>query len=42
MTEQAAEYYQLYTGFEFPPQSYQLDSATVALYLEAVKESSDL
>ncbi len=42
MTEQATEYYQLYVGFEFPPQSYKLDSSVVSLYLEAVKESSDL
>jgi acyl dehydratase len=43
MAEQAkTEYYQLFVGFEFPPQSYKLDSSTVSLYLEAVKESSEL
>ncbi len=36
------EYYQLFTGFEFPPQSYKLDSSMVASYLEAVRESNDL
>jgi hypothetical protein len=42
MAERATEYYQLFAGFEFPPQSYKLDSSTVSLYLEAVKEPSDL
>jgi acyl dehydratase len=43
MAEQAkAEYYQLFVGFEFPPQSYTLDSSTVALYLDATRESNDL
>ncbi len=43
MTEKAKiEYQQLSAGFEFQPQSYKLDSATVALYLEAVKESNEL
>jgi acyl dehydratase len=43
MTEKARiEYHQLTAGFEFPPQSYTLDSATVSLYLEAVKESHEL
>jgi hypothetical protein len=43
MTEKARiEYHQLSAGFEFQPQSYTLDSATVSLYLEAVGESHDL
>jgi acyl dehydratase len=43
MAEQSkTEYYQLYVGFEFPPQSYKLDSSVVSLYLEAVKETNDL
>ncbi|MBN1188518.1 MAG: MaoC family dehydratase [Dehalococcoidales bacterium] len=29
-------------GFEFPEQSYVLDSAVVSLYLEAVKDDHDL
>jgi acyl dehydratase len=37
-----AEYYQLTVGFEFPPQNYILDAAAVALYLDAVKETSSL
>jgi acyl dehydratase len=43
MTEKARiEYHQLSAGFEFPPQSYTLDSAAVSLYLEAVKENNEL
>jgi len=43
MAEQIkTEYYQLHVGFEFPPQSYKLDSAVVSMYLEAVKEPNDL
>jgi hypothetical protein len=42
MTEKPTEYYKLFVGFEFPPQSYKLDSSTISLYLEAVKESNDL
>jgi acyl dehydratase len=43
MTDAARiEYHQLSAGFEFQPQSYTLDNATVSLYLEAVQESSDL
>jgi len=43
MTEQGKiEYHQLYAGFEFPPQSYELNSQVVSLYLEAVKESHSL
>jgi acyl dehydratase len=43
MTEKAKiEYHQLCAGFEFLPQSFILDSQAVSLYLEAVKESSDL
>ena len=43
MTEQAGiEYYQLYAGFEFTPQSYTLDSTSVSLYLEATGESDDM
>ena len=43
MTEKAKiEYHQLSAGFEFPPQSYTLDSAAVALYLAAVRESNEL
>ena len=36
------EYYQLAAGFEFPPQSYVIDSAMVTAYLEAVKEPGDI
>jgi acyl dehydratase len=36
------EYYQLSVGFEFPPQSYCLDSPAVDLYLDAVKENHSL
>jgi acyl dehydratase len=35
------EYYQLFTGFEFPVQSYTLDSSLVSAYLEAVGENND-
>jgi acyl dehydratase len=43
MTDKSkTDYYQLTVGFEFPPHSYTLDSSSVSLYLEAVKESSDL
>ena len=36
------EYHELEIGYEFPPASFQLDSAAVAGYLNAVEESSDL
>ena len=36
------EYFQLTVGFEFPPQSYSLDSEMVGLYLEATRDSSEL
>jgi acyl dehydratase len=36
------EYHQLEVGNEFPPTQYQVDSATVAAYLEAVQETSSL
>jgi acyl dehydratase len=43
MTEkEKAGYYQITVGYEFPPQSYTLDSSIVSTYLEAVKESNDL
>ncbi len=43
MTEpQKINYYQLTTGFEFPPQSYVLDTAAVTLYLKATQETDDL
>jgi acyl dehydratase len=43
MSDQAkTEYYQLYAGFEFSPQSYKLDASTVALYLEATKETNEI
>jgi acyl dehydratase len=43
MTEKTKiEYHQLYAGFEFPPQSYVLDTSVVLQYLEAVKESSGI
>jgi acyl dehydratase len=43
MTDKARiEYHHLSAGFEFPPQSYTLDSATISLYIEAVKENRDL
>jgi acyl dehydratase len=35
------DYYQLTTGFEFPPQSYQLDENTVRLYLDATQDDAD-
>lgn len=39
MAEQSKpDYYQLNTGFEFPPQSYTLDTAAVGLYMGAVQE----
>jgi acyl dehydratase len=36
------EYYQLTAGFEFPPQTYLLDEQSVALYLEATRETDAL
>jgi acyl dehydratase len=43
MSEQAKiEYYQLTAGFEFPPQSFVLDAATVALYLDATQDNDEL
>jgi len=36
------EYHELEVGYEFPPVSFQLDSAAVAGYLNAVEESSEL
>lgn len=36
------EYRELEAGYEFPPVSFQLDSAAVAGYLNAVEESSEL
>jgi acyl dehydratase len=36
------EYYQLRAGFEFPPQSYVLDEAAVASYVEATQETDRL
>lgn len=43
MTEGAkAGYDQLSVGYEFPPQSYELDSATVSDYLRAVGENNAL
>jgi acyl dehydratase len=43
MTEpNKAEYHQLFVGFEFPPQTYKLDSETVSAYLEAVKDTSEI
>jgi hypothetical protein len=35
------EFNQLCVGFEFPPQSYKLDSSMVLVYLKAVQESND-
>ncbi len=40
--EPKLEYNQLEVGDEFPASSYQLDSAMVATYLEAVEETSNL
>ncbi|MBI2979561.1 MAG: MaoC family dehydratase N-terminal domain-containing protein [Chloroflexi bacterium] len=40
--EPKLEYNQLETGYDFPPSSYQLDSAVVVAYLEAVGETSRL
>jgi acyl dehydratase len=43
MTEPAKiEYFQLTVGFEFPPQSYNMDADLVSLYLEATRDSSEL
>ncbi len=36
------EYYQLTVGFEFPPQSYDLEAGLVSLYLEATRDSSEI
>jgi acyl dehydratase len=42
MAEQdKTEYYKLYVGFEFPPQSYTLDLPTVTLYLEATRDPEE-
>jgi acyl dehydratase len=35
-------YHQLSVGFEFPPQSYKLDTGMVSDYLRAVGETSEL
>ena len=40
--QQRIEYSQLEPGFEFPVSSHKLDSSTVAIYLEAVGETSSL
>ena len=40
--EQKIEYSQLETGHEFSPISYRLDSSTVAIYCQAVGETSSL
>lgn len=43
MTEPAKiEYFQLTVGFEFPPQSYNMDADLVSLYLDATRDSSEL
>jgi acyl dehydratase len=43
MSEQSkVEYHQLFVGFEFPPQSYTLNTATVSAYLEATRETNDI
>jgi acyl dehydratase len=43
MAEQAkTEYAQLSVGFEFPPQSYQLDEPVVAAYLGATQDAQTL
>jgi acyl dehydratase len=36
------EYFQLTVGFEFPPQSYELDVELVSLYLNATRDFSEL
>jgi acyl dehydratase len=36
------EYFQLTVGYEFPPQSYTLESEQVGFYLEATRDSSSL
>jgi acyl dehydratase len=36
------KYHQLSVGFEFPPQSYTLDSSTVEAYLQATRESNPI
>ena len=35
------EYFQLMVGFEFPPQSYSLDLASVELYLQATRDNAE-
>jgi hypothetical protein len=43
MTERTkTEYNQLFVGFEFPPQSYRLESEMISDYLKAVGETSDI
>lgn len=42
MPEKATEYYRLFVGFEFPPQSYKLDASLVADYLQATRETDEL
>jgi len=42
MSERKTDYGQLEIGYDFPPASYQLDSSTVANYLRAVGETSNL
>ena len=40
--KQKIEYCQLKTGYEFPPSSYNLDSAIASSYLKAVEDTSNL
>ena len=43
MSEQSKiEFQQLKAGYQFPPTSYEMDSAMVAAYLKAVEETSAL
>jgi hypothetical protein len=40
--QEKSDFSQLTVGYEFSPQSYQLDDSIVANYLEAVRESNDI
>ena len=42
MPGQAIEYNNLFTGFEFPPQSYQMEITSIRDYLQATGETNEL
>ncbi len=42
MTNQPIEFYNLFAGYEFAPQSYALDAALVSAYLKATGETNEL